>query len=287
MSQAESFKSPIINLPRGPSSSEAQSSSSAEQHVPWRGSTTQRLEAVAPPPVEAITARPLEAITTFAWDNSPVALIEEVELQPDLDSRLVMLHAPGSAQATSYRLLQHRLLAQGDPHVIAVTSAEPAEGKTTCAANLALALAEAALSRVLLVDANLTRPGIAELFRFQPSDSFMLKLVRSEDATPPFGVASIGGVGLQLAGLPRGAAQGKRLDRALFAEAVRGLRSVYDYVIIDTASVLESADVHSVCQSADGVVVATRAGKSKRSRVALAIGQLEPARVIGSVLLDT
>lgn len=288
MPQAEIFKSPIINLVRSANPANgAQPESNAAHQGSRPSSTTQRIEPLpARPPVTAVAERPLEAITTFAWDTTPVALIEEVELGRELDPRLVMLHAPGSPQARSFRLLQHRLFAQGDPRVIAVTSAEPGEGKTTCAANLALALSEAALSRVLLVDANLARPGIAELFRFEPSDSFMIKLLRSEDGTPPFGVASVSGIGLQLAALQIGVTQHKRLDRALFGDALRGLRSVYDYIVIDTASVLESADVNSVGQCADGVVLSVRAGKSRKSSVARAIRQLEPALVIGSVLLD-
>lgn len=287
MSQAEVFKSSIINVVQGPSHANgAPSESTAHQARSRQPSVTQRIEPQAQPPVQAITARPVEAITTFAWATSPVALIEEVERLPQLDSRLVLLGAPSSPQARSYRLLRHRLFAQGDPHVIAVTSAAPGEGKTTCATNLALALSEAALSRVLLVDANLTRPGIADLFCFEPSDSFMIKLLRSEDSAPPFGVATIAGISLQLAALSPNITQGKRLDRALFGEALRGLRSAYDYIVIDTASVLESADVNSAAQCADGVVMATRAGKSRKSWVSRAIRQLEPARVIGSVLLD-
>jgi Mrp family chromosome partitioning ATPase len=288
MSQAEVFKSSIINVSRSPSQVGGTGAESSAPHPAPRQnhSTTQRIDPPARPPVEAIAPRPLEAITTFAWTSMPVTLIEEVELPRELDPRLVMLREPSSAQARSYRLLQHQLFAKGDPHVIAVTSAEPAEGKTTCAANLALALSEAALSRVLLVDANLARPGVASLFGFDPSDSFMIKLLRSEDSMPPFGVASIGGIGLQLAALSAATAEGKRLDRALFGEALRGLRSAYDYIVIDAASVLESADVNSVSQCADGVVLATRAGKSRKSKVARAIRELEPAAVIGSVLLD-
>src|SRR5262249_29631185 len=44
-------------------------------------------------------------------------------------------------------------------HVIAVTSTQPLEGKTTTAANLALALALGG-SRVLLIDADMRRPGL-------------------------------------------------------------------------------------------------------------------------------
>jgi Mrp family chromosome partitioning ATPase len=230
---------------------------------------------------------PPQTITTFAWTTRPVTIVEEVELGERLDPRLVVLHSPASAQARSYRLLQHRAFAKGDPRVIAVTSAEAGEGMTTCAANLALVLSEESLSRVLLIDANLVRPGVADLFGFEPSDSFMTKLLRSEDAAPPHAVASISGVRLQLAAIHPLLSQGKRVDRALLAEALRELRSTYDYIVIDTASVLESADVNNVGQCADGVIVTARAGRSRRSTLGRAIDQLQPANVLGSVLIDT
>lgn len=234
---------------------------------------------------EASTQTPV--ITKFAWTTMPVSILEEVELPARLDPRLVALSAPQSAQARAYRLLQHRLFAKSDPRVIAVTSAAPGEGKTTCAANLALVLSEETLSRVLLVEANLTRPGVCDLFGFDPSDSFMTKLLRSEDAAPPYGVASVSGIRLQLAAVHPDVAQGKRIDRALLAEAVRELRASYDYIVFDTAAVPESADVNSVCVCCDAAVLVARAGKSKKHDLAKAVDQLAPATVAGLVLLDT
>lgn len=268
MPQVEIVKSPIISVVRSPNDG-------ASKHNGHPSAT-----------VQAVPVRPAETITTFAWNSSPIALIEEVELPSHPDARLVTLNAPGGLQARSYRLLEQRLFAKGNPRVIAVTSAEPYAGKTTCAANLALVLAEASLSRVLLVDANLRRPGIADLFAFEPSDSLMIKLLRSEDAAPPYAVATVSGISLQLAALRSGSAEGKRLDRALLGDALRGLRTAYDYIVIDTASVLEGADAHSVSQSADGVVLVARAGKSRRGELRRAIRQLEPATVLGTVLVD-
>ena len=262
MSQVEIIKSRIIDV-------------GSNGHR--RSSTAITLQA---PPVA-------QAITTFAWNTSPVSIVEEVDLPARLDSRLVVLGAPGSAQARSYRLLQHRLFAKGDPRVIAVTSAEAGAGKTTCAANLALVLSEGALSRVLLVDAHLARPGVADLFGYEPSDSFMTKLLRSEDAAPPYAVASVGGLGLQIAALHPAVTHGKRLDRALLSEALRALRSTYDYIVIDSASVPESADANGVSECSDGVVVAARAGKARKSSLRRAVEQLQPATVAGIVLIDT
>ena len=246
----------------------------------------------APPDAPAPAAQPTtslvttQAITSFAWSAPPVILMEEVELGQQPDPRLVVLREPASAQARSYRLLEHRLFALGDPRVIAVTSAEPGEGKTTCAANLALVLSEETAARVLLVDANLSRPGLGDLFGFEPTDSFMIKLLRSEEAAAPHAVASVGGIRLQLAALHPAVSRGKRLDRLLFATAMHELRRLYDYIVIDTASVLESADANSVSVCSDGVLVAARAGKSRKSSLSRAMDQLQPARVLGTVLID-
>lgn len=239
-----------------------------------------------PAPEPAAPVVKTQALTTFAWSSPSVVLMEEVELTPQIDPRLVVLHDPASPQARSYRLLEHRLLSLGNPRVIAVTSAERGEGKTTCAANLALVLSEETGARVLLVDANLPRPGVGDLFGFEPTDSFMIKLLRSEDASPPHAVASVSGMRLQLAALHPMVTRGKRLDRLLLASALHELRRMYDYIVLDTASVLESADANSVSLCADGVLLAARAGKSRKSSMARAIDQLKPAPVLGTVLID-
>ncbi len=277
MSQAEIVKSRIIDVMWAPGHATA----NGNGHTNDARAQQEVRTALARPQPE-----PPPTITTFAWANSPLSFVQDVELGAALDSRLVALSAPGSPQARSYRLLQHRLFAKGDPRVVAVTSAHPGEGKTTCAANLALVMCEEPLARVLLVDANLARPGLGKLFKFEPNDSFMCKLVRSEDAAPPYAVASLEGNSLQLAGLRPDVAQGKRLDRTLLNEAIRGLRSMFDYIVIDGPSVSESADANCIAQCADGVVVACRAGKSRKSTLSQAIDQLKPATVLGAVLLD-
>lgn len=230
-----------------------------------------------PAPVTAIVQRAV---------SSKVFVVDEVELPAECDPRLVLLREPGSARARSYRLLRHRLLAHSDPRVIAVTSAEPGDGKTTAAVNLALALAEETMARVLLVEANLRRPALGMLFGYEPSDSFVGRMAEYRDASLPYGVAAILGTRLQVAALPPSVAPNARLDRTLFSVALQELREVFDYVVIDAAAMLESADADVTSACADGAIVAVRAGKSKRSAARRAIDQLAPARVFGTVLLD-
>jgi Mrp family chromosome partitioning ATPase len=212
--------------------------------------------------------------------------LEHVTLPEVLDGRLIMLREPGSAQARSYRLLRHRLLSQADPRVVAVTSARPGEGKTTCALNLALALAEDTMMRVLLLEANLRRPVLGQVLGFEPAESLVENITRFTDIGPPYPVAAISGTRLHVAALPTSALPETRLDRTLFSVALFDLRNAYDYIVIDAASVLESADADVIGECSSGVVMTAWAGKSRATDLRRAIDQLAPTPVLGTVLLD-
>jgi len=228
-----------------------------------------------------------EGIVAVGRSGQHVEVHELVEIPTELDPRLVMLYAHASEQARAYRLLRHRLLALGDPRVIAVTSAERGEGKTTCAANLGLALADETLARVLLIDANLRRPSLAQAFGFEPSDSFIERLAMNRDVTPPYRVAAVRGTRLHVAALPQQRPRSGHIDRLLFTAALHDLKSEYDYIVIDAAGVFESADADVAGECADGVLLTARAGSSHRGAIESAIEQLHPTRVFGTVLLDS
>jgi Mrp family chromosome partitioning ATPase len=219
-------------------------------------------------------------------DTSTTSLdIERVPLPSVLDERLVMLRDSGSAQARSYRLLRHRLLAHPGMRVVAVTSARPGEGKTTCALNLALALGEDAMMSVLLLEANLRRPALREIFGFSPGESIGGNIARIRNIGPPYPVTAIGGTRLHVSALPEAFPEG-RLDRTLFSVALFELKNAYDCIVVDAASVLESGDADVIGECADGVILTTRAGQSRRDDLRQAIRQLEPAVILGTVLLD-
>jgi Mrp family chromosome partitioning ATPase len=251
---------------------------------------------VAPPRAQVLPEDGSSNTTLMRWTDteaivpvrqSPSFVLEEAEIPAVVDARLVMLQADAEEQARAYRLLRHRLLSEGDPRVIAVTSAEPGEGKSTCAANLALALADETMARVLLVEANLRRPALGEIFGFEPADSFVRRMVEQRDASPSYPVAAVRGTRLHVAALPALRTRELRLDRLLLDTALHDLRGSYDYIVIDAAAVLESADADVAGECADGVVLVARAQSSHRAALEEAMSQLHPTRVLGTVVLDT
>ena len=209
------------------------------------------------------------------------------QLGRELDPRLVLLHDPDSVRAASYRVLRHRLAEQGDPRVIAVSSARASEGKTTCAANLALALGECGRARVLLIEANLRSPSLAGLFGFRPPVCFAEQLdLHREQPQEPWSVVEVGPPNLHVAAVQPGTTR-PLLDGLAFGIAIDMLRRTgYDYIVVDTAPILGSADVNLVADFVDGVVLTAWARRSSTRDLQRAVEQLSPARLLGVTLLD-
>src|SRR5258708_5427637 len=127
-----------------------------------------------------------------------IVITEQTDLL-DIDARCVLLRSPTSPQARKYRLLRHRLHGNSDPRVIVVSSAGPAEGKTTCAINLALAIAEDTMARVLLVEANPLRPSFAEVFALKSPSSLNMWTLSAVSGTWPVAVANVAATRLDVA----------------------------------------------------------------------------------------
>jgi capsular exopolysaccharide synthesis family protein len=88
-----------------------------------------------------------------------------------LRSKRVIAGVTEEGVVDAYRMLRTRVLQrmhQNGWKSLAVTSPGPGEGKTLTAVNLALSLAMEVNHTVLLVDLDLRRPGVHELFGHQP-----------------------------------------------------------------------------------------------------------------------
>ena len=205
-----------------------------------------------------------------------------------LDSRLILVANADSERAARFRILRHHLMEHGHPQVIVVSSPERGEGKTTCAVNLSLALAECSRARVLLVEASIRRPQLAGIFRFVPPWCFAEQLqAHRHQPLLPWGVVEIPELWLHVAAINPQIEQNQLLDAPAFAIAMERLRLAnYDHIVIDTPAVLGSAEVNLIQDAADGVLLTARAKHTTARTLRTAVEQLRPTKIIGTVLME-
>ncbi|MBK8253193.1 MAG: hypothetical protein IPK82_11065 [Polyangiaceae bacterium] len=204
-----------------------------------------------------------------------------------LDPRLIMLTEPYSPRAEAFRALRRKLSGPGAPRTIAVTSAEPEEGKSTCAANLALSFRETSNEKVLLVEANLRSPGLAKLFAFEPPQCFAKQMAKNRDMDRASWTVAEQFEPLHVLAVAPSSRTSPMIDPVAFANALEQLVDAgYDHIIIDTPHALGGSDVNLVADIVDGVVVVAWIKKSKRSLIKKAVEQLKPATILGVVTLD-
>jgi Mrp family chromosome partitioning ATPase len=232
--------------------------------------------------------------------------------QPEepFDPRLVLWRERDSPAAAGFRLLRQRLIERNDPQRILVTSAEPGEGKSTCAANLALAYAELGRARVLLLEANLSQSSLGEMFGFKPPEGFGRQLSRHRDRPKdPWVVVKVGDGdlfavvaephGCPHCGVPvepdarfcgecgRKISPGEGvLDGVTFSAAMSRFKYAFDYIIVDAPPVLSSPDVNVIQDLVEVLVLTSRRQHSSAPSLRRALDQVAPAPVAGVILLE-
>jgi capsular exopolysaccharide synthesis family protein len=194
-----------------------------------------------------------------------------------------------SVGAEAYRQLRTNLFFSRPAErlkMLVVTSAVSGEGKTTTVANLAVTFARQGM-RVLLVDCDLRRPRLHQIFEMEREPGFMDLLLGR--ATPAEAIRPTGVDGLHL--LPRGTFDPEAIERlgaAATKHMLERLAEPFDAVLIDTSPVLVAADAAVLGAMSDGVLLVVRAARTSRDEARQALTQLGTvgARVVGSVLND-
>lgn len=200
---------------------------------------------------------------------------------------LAMLADPHSPAAEAYRSLAANLqfaYADRQLQTIGITSAAQGEGKSTTIANLAIALAQSG-RRVIVVDADLRRPGQHSLFGVSRDEG--LSTVLAGEEALPLQETSASGVRVLTSG-PLPANPLEALASRRFDHALALARAQADFVLVDMPPAGALADVAVVAPRLEGMLLVVCAGRTKRDLARRAREQLERvnASLLGVVLTD-
>lgn len=202
--------------------------------------------------------------------------------------RLVTLVYPRSSAAESYRTLRANIeFASVDKPMktLLVTSPSQGEGKTTTAANLAVAFAQAG-KRTVLLDADLRKPGVHRIFNLANRRG-LTSLLQAPDVSPGSISQETDQDGLQIitsGPLPPNPAELLGSDR--FHAILQQLGEEFDIVVLDSPPVSSVADGAILASIADATIVVVQAGRTKSGHAGHAREALAKAgaRVLGSVI---
>lgn len=198
----------------------------------------------------------------------------------------ISFDSDNSAIAEAFRKLRTNLqflAVDNPPRVIVVTSSMPSEGKSTTAINIALALAEAEHS-VVLVDGDMRRPTLHKYLDLVGAVGFSTVLSGGATLSEALQKTRFPGLSVLTSGaIPPNPSEllGSLSARKLLIE----LRSQFDYVIVDSTPLLAVTDAAILAAGADGVLIMARFGQTRRDQLAHAVGSLEGvgAPLLGAV----
>lgn len=191
----------------------------------------------------------------------------------------------GAPEGEPYRAMRTaiRFLEPDKPlRTLLVTSPMPGDGKTTTAANLALALSQSG-ERVIVVDADLRRAQLAEMFGLERAvglTSMVLGTAKLSETLQPWNEQLD-----LLASGPLPPNPSEILVSQLFHTILQELHDLADIVIIDAPPVLPVTDAVALAAQVDGVVMVVRHGSTLRQAAMEARRRLEGvgAKVVGYV----
>lgn len=173
-----------------------------------------------------------------------------------------------------------------EQRTIIITSSLPNEGKTTIAANIAVAMA-ASGKKTLLMDADMRNPTVHLLFNYVNSRGLSDIISQSSDWRPFIIKMTVPNLYIITAGRkPVNASKFLTSDR--FKITMEDLAKNFDYIVLDTPPVLLVPDSQIISPMADGVILVVRSGKTTGTALTHASETLKRANanIIGAVLND-
>jgi polysaccharide biosynthesis transport protein len=215
--------------------------------------------------VRALTSSPILGVVAFD---------QEVPRHP-----VILRDEPLAAPSEAVRRLRTNLQfidVANRPKSIVISSSVPGEGKSTIAINLAVSLADTG-SRVILIDADLRRPSMAEYIGIEGRVGLTTVLIgraNVEDVIQPLGKTT-----LDL--LPAGQIPpnpSELLGSPAMAGLLDRLSASYDMVLLDSPPLLPVTDAAVLTRMAGGALIVVGADRIHRPQLQETLGALQTAR---------
>lgn len=251
--------------------------------------TVESREDDSPPSIAALPSE-REGASSVSTKSGPVEAAGHSE--PTIFERISATSEKlvGPSQASSAAAEQYRQLAAALHHaqkernigVVMVSSAVASEGKTLTSTNLALTLSTSYRRTVLLIDADLRRPSVHEVFQMQNSSGLTdglrapadqkLKVV---EVTDRLSVLTSG----RPTSDPMSLLTSERMVRLIEEASER-----FDWVIMDTPPVGLLSDANLLGAMVDAAVLVVAAGRTPFDMVQRAVDAIGRDRIFGVVL---
>jgi len=201
--------------------------------------------------------------------------------------RLIVSEDPRSFSAEAYRVLRTNLhYANPDTPLrrVLVTSTAPGEGKSTTLGNLAVTLAQAERS-VLVVDADLRRPVVHQVFKQRATPGLTSYLAGDALLEAVITKTGIANLSVVTSG-PTPPNPAELLASRRMREFLDAVVERYDMVLLDSPPVLAVTDASALASMMDGVIFVVGSGKIPFAALRRAKAQIEAAqgRILGVVV---
>jgi exopolysaccharide/PEP-CTERM locus tyrosine autokinase len=238
--------------------------------------------------IEQIPPARIEKLRLDTESSSGAPAKHSLPERREIDPHLVCLLEPRSPAAERFKMLRAKIFCEEQVcrgRTILVTSAQPLDGKSFIAANLAVSIAQGLNDYALLVDCDLRQPSLHTMFGFKSLRGLSEYLQETTSLEPILQKMSLRKLTLLPAGkIPPNPAE--LMSSEKMRHLIGELKDRYPdrYIIMDTPPATIAAETSSLSTMVDGVLLVVRSDKSQRQAIEHAVSTMAPEKIVGIVL---
>lgn len=205
-----------------------------------------------------------------------------------IDKSIVVYHDPHSIEAELFKVLRTNILFSSKnipPRTILVTSAIPDDGKSFISANLAVSIAYGIEDHVLLIDGDIRKPDMHQVFGLPKADGLSEYLATGNNVADVLQKTPIDRLTILPAGKPA-ANPTELMSSRKMKVLLQEVKERYDdrFIIIDSPPPSMAVETNAIAKYVDGIIMVVSAGVTPRAAVEDTIEKIGKEKVIGIVL---